>query len=152
MPALAQPRGSWVLEAASDLPDAREHLRQEIGGRGQPAGYAFALADPVERVLLASTELAGNAIRHAVPPVTLQLLRSARGWLVRVTDAHPGSPPVQPEQATATGQGRRGLLIVDALSGETGWYPDGDVKHVWAFVPDQPPDRLVQTLRPSGLG
>jgi hypothetical protein len=121
-----------------------------MGDRGQPSSHAFALADPVERVLLASTELAGNALRHAAPPVTLHLLRSARGWMISVTDAHPAAPPVQPEKV-AVGQGKRGLLIVDALSAGTGWCPDGDVKHVWAFVPDQPPDRLVQTLRPESF-
>lgn len=151
MPAIAQPRGSWVLKGTPDLPVVREELRREMGDRGEASGHSFALADPVERVLLVSTELAGNAIRHAAPPVTLQLLRSARGWMVKVTDARPGSPPRQPEKV-AGGQGKRGLLIVDALSTGTGWCPDGGLKHVWAFVPDQPPDQLVRSLRPESFG
>lgn len=151
MPAIAQPRGSWVLTGTSDLPVIREELRREIGERRPGTGHTFALADPAERVLLVSTELAGNAIRHAAPPVTLRLLRSAGGWMVKVADTHPGSPPRQPEKV-AGGQGKRGLLIVAALSTETGWCPDGDVKHVWAFVPDQPPDQLVRTLRPGSFG
>lgn len=121
-----------------------------MGRRVSTGPHAFALADPAERVLLVGTELAGNALRHATPPVTLRLSRSARGWMVLVSDAHPQSPPVQGERG-AGGQGRRGLLIVEALSSATGWCTDGDVKKVWAFVPDQPPDRLVETLRPGGF-
>lgn len=140
-----------MLADTTDLSGLREDLREEIGDLGQPADLKFALADPVERVLLTATELAGNAIRHAGPPVILRLLRSGGGWMVKVTDDRPDAHPRQAER-DASGQGKRGLLIVDALSAETGWCRDEDVKHVWAFVPDQPPPRLVLTLRPDSYG
>lgn len=150
-PVVAKPRGSWALEATDQLAAVREQLRAEMGDRRAMRDQSFALADPVERVLLVATELAGNALRHAAPPATLRLSRSSGGWIVLVSDPRPQSPP-RPAPPGGRDGGGRGLLIVDTLSSGTGWCPDGESKLVWAFVPDQPPARLVETLRPDGLG
>ncbi|HZI98115.1 MAG TPA: ATP-binding protein [Actinomycetales bacterium] len=148
---MAQPRGSWTLDATDQLHVVREGLRAEIGNSKGPTAHPFALADPTERVLLVATELAGNALRHAAPPVEVHLSRSAGGWIVLVTDSRPQLPPRPAASPTKDGGGR-GLVIVDTLSVGTGWSPDGDSKSVWAFVPDEPPPRLVETLRPYDLG
>ncbi|OSZ58414.1 hypothetical protein OQI_21855 [Streptomyces pharetrae CZA14] len=91
---------------------------------------------------LVVTELAANAVVHAVPraradapEVWLGLTRDADRLTLAVSD--PGdTPPVYPPHGIcALEEHGRGLFIVDALSEEWGWAPRPPVgKTVWATL------------------
>ena len=92
-----------------------------------------------DAVVIAS-ELAANAIRHAVPAAGSPAQLAELAWWHEghqltcvVTDAS-GDPPVlaPPDPAAESG---RGLQIVDALSVAWGWTPRGaHQKAVWAAL------------------
>jgi hypothetical protein len=56
---------------------------------------AVDLADLAERLMIAATELAGNALRHGKPPTIVALLRADGHLIIDVTDNDPTSrrPP-----------------------------------------------------------
>lgn len=112
---------------------------------GQPAGSA-SLASVSERLALVVTELAGNALRHASPPVHVLLQVGTDGWLLMVTDRRPGAAPAVREPDPEQGGGR-GLHLVRALSQGVGWYAASGRKCVWALLGDEPPPALLATLR-----
>lgn len=127
-------------------------IRREIRGlvvprRSGPSGRASgSLAVASERLALVVTELAGNALRHASPPVHVALHRGVDGWLLVVTDRRPGALPVAREPDPDRGGGQ-GLNLVNALAERVGWYPGRGRKSVWALVRDEPPAGLMATLR-----
>jgi anti-sigma regulatory factor (Ser/Thr protein kinase) len=85
----------------------------------------------VDDLLLAVSELVGNALRHAKPPFALTLRRHTAHIRVDVQDADPTPPAgVAADDERESG---RGLLIVNALATEVGveQIPD-DGKTVYA--------------------
>jgi anti-sigma regulatory factor (Ser/Thr protein kinase) len=132
-PALA----SWPLHAALDLgalPTApgcgRAWTRQILWEWGLTA-----LSDSTEILV---SELATNAIRASrtateVTPVRLWLLSDTIRVVILVWDASPESP-VRMNSGDDAENGR-GLLLVEAISEQWGWYfPD---EHVRTNAPDQ---------------
>ena len=87
----------------------------------------------VDPVLLAVSELVGNAVRHGRPPVDLRLRRRGSGVRVDVHDDAPEDPATRAHSDEA--ESGRGLLLVEAVSTETGVeHIEGDGKVVWAQI------------------
>jgi anti-sigma regulatory factor (Ser/Thr protein kinase) len=94
--------------------------------------------EQVEVVLLATSELAANSVRHAGTAYTVQVDRTADEVRVTVDDDGEGDPEVQdPGPFTPSG---RGLLIVDQLSDDWGSSSRPGHNRVWFAV----------RLRPDG--
>ncbi|MEU6356578.1 ATP-binding protein [Streptomyces sp. NPDC047072] len=97
---------------------------------------------------LVITELAANAVAHAVPrpaaggeaEVWLGLILDPAHLLLTVSDCGDEPPRCKPADLTALPENGRGLFIVDALAEEWGWTlrpPAG--KTVWAKLSAAPP-------------
>lgn len=114
---------------------ARLHARAVLGEWG--------MAELAEVTELLVTELTTNAVtatRALVTPlpvpVRLWLHGSRKRVLVTVWDADPQPPALQSELPTDAESGR-GLMLVDALSSQWGWYepPVMGGKCVWCEIP-----------------
>jgi anti-sigma regulatory factor (Ser/Thr protein kinase) len=128
--------GYWPLRSFLDLgalpgavPCARLHTRQ--------VAWEWGLAGLSYDAALIVSELVTNAVAAAravepVWPVRLWLLSDAARIAVLVWDANPG-PPVRSE-ADATAESGRGLLLVETISDQWGWYPTDVGKVVWALT------------------
>jgi anti-sigma regulatory factor (Ser/Thr protein kinase) len=107
------------------------------------------LVDPDTAILLTS-ELVTNAVRHEAGQAVMLVVTCARGQLrVDVHDTSPSWPAVADVPADAeTG---RGLLLVETLSDEWGFYRTPAGKAVYftlAFQADQP-DQPAQPEQPE---
>lgn len=89
------------------------------------------------RVLLVTSELVGNGVRHARGGLQLTLHRYDGGWVVAVSDDSP-APPVVHAAAGSMSESGRGLMIVQRISGGLGWARTPTGKVVWAYLPDPP--------------
>ena len=112
--------------------EARRRVRSAIQSWQVPV-------DPDTAILLTS-ELVTNAVRHEAGQAVMLVVTCARGQLrVDVHDTSPSWPAVADVPADAeTG---RGLLLVETLSDEWGFYRTPAGKAVYfmlAFQPDQP--------------
>ena len=89
-------------------------------------------AEVVDAAVLLVSELVTNAVRHASPPITLEVIcESSHALQVRVSDATPEVPtPLDP---ATQDEGGRGLAITQVLSDDWGIDPneDQDGKTVW---------------------
>jgi anti-sigma regulatory factor (Ser/Thr protein kinase) len=131
--------GYWPLHSFLELgalpgavPCARLHARH----LAWEWGHLDALGS--DTALLVS-ELVTNAVaatRAMNPdwPVRLWLLADATQIAILVWDASP-QPPVR-TQADTDAESGRGLLLVETISSQWGWYPAGDTigKVVWAIT------------------
>ncbi|MEO6203832.1 MAG: ATP-binding protein [Mycobacteriales bacterium] len=109
---------------------------------GARAGMTYAdleggCATLVDEVSLVVSELVTNAVRHAVPPLVLEIEMSDDEVLVAVDDGSPGRPVLT--YAPADAEGGRGLQLVDQVSMETGIRPQPPGKTVWAALRRRPP-------------
>jgi anti-sigma regulatory factor (Ser/Thr protein kinase) len=130
--------GDWPLRSFLELgalpgavPCARLHARQLAWEWGLDAlGYDTAV---LVSELVTNAVAAARAVRP-VWPVRLWLLSDAAQIAILVWDASP-HPPV-PVGADAAAESGRGLLLVEAISSQWGWYPAGDTigKVVWAIT------------------
>jgi len=83
-----------------------------------------------DTLVLVTSELVSNAVRHAARVVRVELLEHPGHVTVRVTDDGPGAPRViDPEPY---GESGRGLMIVDGLTSRWGTEPTEEGKVVWA--------------------
>lgn len=139
----------WEVGEAADLSAVRTALCSRAGEHetrvADPDGRRPLLASAAERVGLVFSELATNALRHGRHPVTVTLARSRDGWLVTVSDGGRDHGPLVVERARNRAGGH-GLRLVLQLSRSAGWYRDLTLKHVWAEVPDAPPQSLMRSL------
>jgi anti-sigma regulatory factor (Ser/Thr protein kinase) len=100
--------------------------------------WEWGLSGASDDVALIVSELITNAIEASAAldggpwPVRLWLTSNRRDVLILVGDASP-KPPVRVEPLADSGSGR-GLMLVDAVSREWGWYDSADAsgKIVWA--------------------
>ena len=83
-------------------------------------------------VALVVSEMVTNALRHAAPPVQLEVESTADEVLVAVRDGSPDSPA--PRTADEHAEGGRGMLLVDLLAAEHGVRPQPPGKTVWARI------------------
>jgi anti-sigma regulatory factor (Ser/Thr protein kinase) len=82
-------------------------------------------------IVLVTSELVANGIRHGTGPVGLQLRRALDLVRLEVTSSGgTGNPTVREAEAHDTGG--RGLAIVDMLASRWGWQRSDDVLTVWA--------------------
>jgi anti-sigma regulatory factor (Ser/Thr protein kinase) len=130
--------GHWPLRSFLELgalpgavPCARLHSRQ--------VAWEWSLTALSDDIELLVSELVTNAVAAARAmgprwPVRLWLLSDAAEIAILVWDASP-QPPVCTQADTAAESGR-GLLLVEAISRQWGWYPAGDAigKVVWALT------------------
>ena len=87
------------------------------------------LADELAIVV---SELVTNAVRHAAPPMHLEIQAGTDRVTVAVADGSPSLPV--PRQASADAEGGRGLPMIDLLAAETGVRPSPPGKTVWAAL------------------
>lgn len=112
----------------------RHRLATELAGHG-------ITPESVEEVVLVTSELVGNAIRHTPAPESgllhVQWHVDERDVVVSVADAGPERPRLR--EPADNEPGGRGLTIVDALAAEWGVAPPlaglGTGKQVWARIP-----------------
>ena len=108
----------------------------------------WALDHRSEDTTLVITELAANAVAHAVPRPTdggaaevwLALALDPAHLMVSVSDPGDAPPAYTPADVSVLREHGRGLYIVDALAEEWGWTlrpPAG--KTVWAKLSTSPP-------------
>lgn len=112
---------SWVLAAdVGSVPMARELMADRLRELALPS---------LDIVLVLTSELVTNAVRHGAGPVELRLTLSSEAIRVEVQDQSGQRPVLRaPDRETISG---RGLLLVDALSGAWGVEPAGTGKTVW---------------------
>ena len=121
---------AFAAEAASAAA-ARGFVRAHLVGH-----YMSYLVDDVELVV---SELATNAMVHAMTPFTVTLARRHRSVLLTVTDGSTKGP-VQCSPGVTDPRGR-GVLIVDQLSTHWGVAAATDPRHaksVWASFDHDP--------------
>ena len=122
----------WTLDQPPALETLRAGLRRAV--RTCAPETAVDLGDLTERLMIAATELAGNALRHGRPPTVVALLRADGHLIIDVTDHDPTTQPtLDPDRPR--GSGGLGLVLTRRLAEEVGWYPTGTDKHVWAQFP-----------------
>lgn len=88
-----------------------------------------ALSDDLALVV---SELVTNAVRHAQPPVRLEIQADDSRVTVAVADGSPGTPNQRTQ--TSDAEGGRGMFLVDLLADETGCRPHPPGKTVWAAL------------------
>ena len=115
---------------AGAVPCARLHARQVLWEWG------FRLGENAELLV---TELVTNAVKASRAmtqafPVRLWLASDSAQVLILVSDASP-QPPVRMD-TSAEAENGRGLMVVEAISEQWGWYfrEGKDGKVVWATV------------------
>lgn len=81
-------------------------------------------------MLLVVSEMVTNAIRHAMPPICLEIAAGAEDIVVSVYDGSPARPAARsvPDEA----EGGRGMMLVDLLAVDHGVRPQPPGKAVWA--------------------
>lgn len=125
MPALTGER--WTLPPE---PQAVRKARERVAA----ACHAWGVADDdLPMVLLVTSELVTNAVRHACTDLSVEVTNSRAGVRVSVGD-HSTALPIAPEP-DPTRPGGLGLVLVDRLSDDWGVNPGDDGKYVWAVVP-----------------
>jgi anti-sigma regulatory factor (Ser/Thr protein kinase) len=96
-------------------------------------------ADVADDVLLVVSELATNAIVHALPPATLRLSRRQAGSQeavrVEVTDMGPATPTDPPPCTIDPDEHGRGLTIVTTLAARCGVQVHSRGTSRWAELP-----------------
>ena len=122
----------WLLDRPEHLSSFRADLTHALRDHG--ASYAGGLTGTADQMVLVASELATNAIVHALPPTRVRLLVGADEFVLDVIDHAPDMPP-QIAQDRGIGEGGAGLKIAQRIALEVAWYPDGTAKHVWARFP-----------------
>ncbi len=130
-PAMTEIR-RWVLDSVTQLKLLRASLHEAI--TGEVLAEDAALDEVPEKVVLVATELATNALRHALPPTTVRLGRADDRFVLDVSDHMPEAAPEYAE-GRGLGEGGLGLQLARQFSLDMGWYVEDDTKHVWAEFP-----------------
>lgn len=126
---------AWRPTGLHDLPAARRGFRDRVT-RGLD-GIAPQIGDSLEDVVMALDELMSNALRHGRAPVEVEVCATDDGLLLLVSDRAAEDPP-RPTSTRDPALGGMGLGIVARASAASGWFPRGDVKVVWAVIPERP--------------
>ncbi len=124
---------SWALSSLDGLAGLRRSLYRALTGTPIPADRD--LTEAHDRILLITSELATNALRHGEPPTVVRLLARDTQVVVDVADHAAHLPPVV-ASPRRPGAGGFGLILAQRMSLGVGWYRAGTaVKHVWARFP-----------------
>lgn len=81
-------------------------------------------------VALVVSEMVTNAVRHAAPPVSVEVEAAADSVVIAVHDGSPSRPTRREIDEDA--EGGRGMLLVDLLTDEHGVRSQPPGKTVWA--------------------
>lgn len=118
--------------ASTSVAVARDYVRDDLLARDLPEHV-------VENAALVTSELTGNAVRHAHP---MPDGRIRMDWRVAedrvelwVSDGGSRSYPARHTPASTAAQGGRGLGIVDYLAGSWGVREDDTATTVWVVLP-----------------
>ena len=131
-PAAGDELQRWSLGEQAHLSEMRASLHQALIDHALVGDERD--ADVADDVVLVATELAANALYHAMPPTTVRLLRDETRFVLDVADQDPATMP-QIVAASLTRERGRGLFIAHAMAQQVGWYLTGTAKHVWAAFP-----------------
>lgn len=96
------------------------------------AAIRLGCSEITDELSLVVSELVTNAVRHAEPPVELEIEVGPDEVLVAVDDGSPGRPAAT--SASVDAEGGRGLSMVETLCAETGVRPKPPGKTVWASL------------------
>ncbi|MDX2648554.1 serine/threonine-protein phosphatase [Streptomyces sp. PA03-1a] len=117
---------TWDLTAD---PAAVSHARKHVAGKLA----AWGLPDATPTTELIVSELVTNAIRHALPPVRLRLIRHDDGLTCEVSDSSSTTPHLR--RARTLDESGRGLFIVAQLTQRWGCRHTQEGKTIWAKQP-----------------
>jgi anti-sigma regulatory factor (Ser/Thr protein kinase) len=131
----------WDVTSSTPSPPERLPLRLDLAAdtadlgparrRVRAAAAAVASGTVLDDVQLLVSELAANAIRHGVPPITVELRRTATGLRIEVHDDG-GDDAKGWDAPEMTGRDRwRGLSIVDTLATRSGVEHGADGTVAW---------------------
>jgi anti-sigma regulatory factor (Ser/Thr protein kinase) len=114
--------------------DLEDSVRSPARARQAAAEMVSRLhLEPIgDELALVVSELVTNAVRHAEPPVRLEIQADDDRVTVAVADGSPGRPV--PRDAPDDAEGGRGLPMIDLLAAETGVRPSPPGKTVWAAL------------------
>ncbi|MGC4790585.1 ATP-binding protein [Micromonospora sp. DT178] len=112
--------------AATACVEGRRFVADHLSRWGVP----FQVCDTV---VLLTSELLANAVRHGPPPLCLQLDADQHRVRVEVSDSNPVLPVLTRPDFEAIGG--RGLWLVDTMAGAWGCTPQPSGKVVWYEVP-----------------
>lgn len=125
------PRGhrtvrTWHLASTRDLAGFRADVTRELSdGLGSTRDQA------VDGLVLISSELATNALRHGGGSATVHLGTDGATYLLEVVDQAPEAPP-QVAVDRDSGDGGFGLLLALGVAREVGWFRTDSSKCVWS--------------------
>jgi anti-sigma regulatory factor (Ser/Thr protein kinase) len=94
-------------------------------------------SDDLDLVLLLTSELVTNAVRHGAPPIGLRVQHCGASLRVEVRDAGDAFGPGWTLAEDLTAEGGRGLALVEALATSWGCLAQDDLtigKTVWFEV------------------
>ncbi|RCG20965.1 ATP-binding protein [Sphaerisporangium album] len=117
----------WDIPAdPTALREVRARLHQVLASWDLPGR-----GDLADDIVLATSEVLGNAVSHGRPPIRLTLRLSGETLCAEVTDHGAGLP--ERRGADDDAEHGRGLRIVEALCDEWGVQPalGGQAKTVW---------------------
>lgn len=114
--------------------DLENSVRSPARARAATAHMVAALhLEPIgDELALVVSELVTNAVRHAEPPVRLELQADDDRVTVAVADGSPGRPVAR--EAAQDAEGGRGLPMINLIAAETGVRPSPPGKTVWAAL------------------
>ncbi|MHB8438998.1 MAG: ATP-binding protein [Acidimicrobiales bacterium] len=122
----------WVLPRRdTSVPTARAAVRGFLHAERPPV--------PADAAALVVSELVSNAVRHTGADSTVELTVETRSGAVRIEVLdHDPRPPLPAGTAPAVDdECGRGLVIVDQVSRQWGWFAvEGNGKTVWCDLDD----------------
>ncbi len=122
--------------AATACADGRSFVAEHLSRWQVPAQVS-------DEATLLTSELIANAVRHAPPPLCLEIAVDATKIRIEVHDSDP-MPPVL-TRPDFTSRGGRGVWLVDTIASRWGYRPEPPGKVVW-FEMDL--HTTSETLRP----
>jgi hypothetical protein len=124
-----------LVPLPSAVPCARAHAVARLCEWG--LSRVLDTAELVVSEMITNAVMASSALAGGPFPVGLWLLSDRRELLIMAHDASPQPPsPVEPAEDA---EGGRGLMLVEALSKQWGFYPAGTTgKVVWALCEVRP--------------
>jgi serine/threonine-protein kinase RsbW len=129
---------TWRITVDTDLAAIREGITGIVAAPATDTGAI----QTAQVIGLVATELAGNALRHGQPPLTVRLFSDDDCYILDVSDHGVHYAPRPAGHREVFGVGGRGLMISIALAEQVGWYATATTKHIWASFPRTRPPHL----------